>query len=971
VKELSFISAFLFCYLLFLNPPPLQRSNTLALEAPEEAQNAQNTKTEADRLFQRGNEQLNSGKLQKALETYQQVLEIRRKIGDRAGEGEVLHKIGGVYHRLSQYHQAVEFYQKALEVRRNLSDRTGEAATLHYLGEVYRLLGQYKPAQEVLQQALAIREEFNDKKGAGSTLNHLGAVYHQMGDYYRALEYYQKSLTIRREVRDRAGEGRTLANLGIIYGNLGQYVRALEFYQEALAIFESLDAPTDKAYLLDRTGSIYSELGQYSQALNLYEQALAAYKQTNDRVGLGTTLHNIGSVYVEMGQYSEALKFYQQALIVTEEIGDITGVGNTLNNLGLVYQRLGQYSQAIYFVDRALSIFQKLGNRKDVGETLDSLGTVYQSYGQYYQALQLYQQSLAIRKELGDRPGERITLSNMADVLSKQNQPELAIIFYKSSVNVTESIRSELRSLPAEQQRSYTTTVADTYRHLADLLLQQDRVLEAQQVLDLLKIQEIEDYLHSVRGNEQTAQGIPLTTQEQQIQNKHNEILNREIQLGRKLTELEKISEANRTADQKQEIANLRQMQQEMRGTFNAFINSSEIAAIVQQLSPTARGQTIDLAKLNTLRRDLLQRLEKKAVLIQPLILADRLELVITTADAPPFRRTVAVKKQDLDRAILEFRRALEDPKSDATIPAKKLYDMLIKPIEHDLTEAQAKSIIYAPDGQLRYIPLAALYDGKQWLGQRFAINNITAMSLTKFNGETAAKPRVLAGAFAAGRYNFERGSTRFAFSGLQFAGLEVENLAAMMPGTTKLIDGEFNRAMIPRLPDYTIIHLATHAMFVTGQPEDSFILLGNGDTITMPDIKTLNLLNVDLVVLSACQTGIGGKLGNGEEILGFGYQIQETGAKAAIASLWKVDDGGTQALMTAFYTALQSGTTKKAEALQKAQIALITGDDSVLGRSANLSILARTRSNLRQSVASRLSHPYYWASFILIGNGL
>jgi CHAT domain-containing protein/Tfp pilus assembly protein PilF len=968
VKKLSFLSALLFCYLLFLASPLLQRSNTLALEAPEQSQKVQNTKTEADRLFQQGNEQLNSRELQKALETYQQVLEIRRKIGDRAGEGEVLHKIGVVYHRLSQYDRAVEFYQKALEVRRNLGDRIGEAATLHYLGEAYRLLGQYQQALEVLQQALAIRKEFNDRTGVGSTLNHLGAVYHQMGDYYRALEYYQKALTIRREVRDRAGEGRTLANLGIIYGNLGQYVRALELYQQALAIFESLDVHTDKAYLLDRIGSIYSELGQYSQALKLYQQALAAYKETNDKVGLGTTLHNIGSAYVEMGQYSEALKFYQQALILTEEIGDLTGVGNTLNNLGLVYQRLGEYSQAIDLIDRALSIFQKLGNRKDLGETLDSLGTVYQSYGQYPQALQLYQQSLAIRKELGDRPGERITLSNIAGVLSKQNQPELAIIFYKESVNVTESIRSQLRSLPAEQQRSYTTTVADTYRRLADLLLQQDRVLEAQQVLDLLKIQEIEDYLHSVRGNEQTAQGIPLTPQEQQIRNRHNEILNREIQLGRKLAELEKIPEANRTPQQQQEIAKLRQMQQEMRGRFNEFLSSAEIVALIQKLSPTA--QTVNLALLNTMRGDILQRLENKAVLIQPLILENRLELVITTADTPPFRRTVAVKKQELNREILEFRRALEDPISDATIPAKKLYNWLIKPLEQDLNEAQAKSIIYAPDGQLRYIPLAALYDGKQWLGQRFAINNITAMSLTKFTGETAAKPRILAGAFATGRYNFERGATRFAFSGLQFAGLEVENLAAMVPGTTKLIDLEFNRTMIPRLPDYTIIHLATHAMFVTGQPEDSFILLGNGDTITMPDIQNLNLLNVDLVVLSACQTGIGGILGNGEEILGFGYQIQETGAKAAIASLWKVDDGGTQALMTAFYTALLSGN-KKAEALQKAQIALITGNDSVLGRSANLSILSQTRSGLRQSVANRLNHPYYWASFILIGNGL
>lgn len=974
MRKLYSISTFLFSYLLFFASPLLQRATTLTLEVREQRQNAQNiTKTEADRLFQLGNEQLNSGEAQKALETYRQVLEIRRKIGDRAGEGEVLHKIGVVYHRLSQYHQAVEFYQKALTIRKDLGDYIGEAATLHNLGEVYRLLGQYQQALEVLQQALAIRKKFNDKTGIGSTLNHLGAVYYQMGDYSRALESYEKALTIRREVRDKAGEGRTLANLGLIYGNLGQYVRALELYQQALAIFDSLDTPTDKAYLLDRTGSTYSELGQYSQALNLYQQALAIYKETNDKVGIGTTFHNIGLVYDEMGQYLEALNFYQQALIINKEISDLTGVGNTLNNLGLVYQRLNQYSQAIDSVKQALSIFQKLGNRKDVGETLDSLGTVYQSYGQYPQALHLYQQSLAIRKELGDRPGERLTLSNIADVLSKQNQSELAIIFYKESVNVTESIRLELRSLSPEQQRSYTTTVADTYRRLADLLLQQDRVLEAQQVLDLLKIQEIEDYLHSVRGNQQTAQGVPLTPQEQQIRNRYyNEILNREIQLGRRLTELEKIPEANRTSEQQQEIAKLRQFQQEMRGTFNDFIKSPEIVAIVQQLSPNARVQTVNLAQLNMIRGDLLQRLEKKAVLIQPLILEDRLELVITTADAPPFRRTVTVKKQELNQAILEFRLALEDPKSDATIPAKKLYDWLIKPLEKDLSEAEVKSIIYAPDGQLRYIPLAALYDGKQWLGQRFAINNITAFSLTKFTRETASQPRVLAGAFAAGRYNFERGSTRFAFSGLQFAGLEVENLATMMPGTTKLIDREFNRTtMIPRLPDYTIVHLATHAMFVTGQPEDSFILLGNGDLITLPDIQTLNLLNVDLVVLSACQTGIGGKLGNGEEILGFGYQIQETGAKAAIASLWKVDDGGTQALMTAFYTALLSGTNRKAEALQKAQIALITGDDSVLGQSPNLSILTKTRSSLRQSVASRLSHPYYWASFILIGNGL
>ena len=131
---------------------------------------------------------------------------------------------------------------------------------------------------------------------------------------------------------------------------------------------------------------------------------------------------------------------------------------------------------------------------------------------------------------------------------------------------------------------------------------------------------------------------------------------------------------------------------------------------------------------------------------------------------------------------------------------------------------------------------------------------------------------------------------------------------------------------------DYNIIHLATHAAFVTGQPEDSFVLFGNGDRITLRDIDNWSLLNVDLVVLSACETGLGG-FGNGQEILGFGYLMEKAGARSAIASLWSVDDGGTQALMNAFYTALEKGMSK-AEALRLAQTALITKDLSAVGGS-------------------------------------
>ena len=135
----------------------------------------------------------------------------------------------------------------------------------------------------------------------------------------------------------------------------------------------------------------------------------------------------------------------------------------------------------------------------------------------------------------------------------------------------------------------------------------------------------------------------------------------------------------------------------------------------------------------------------------------------------------------------------------------------------------------------------------------------------------------------------------------------------SLLPQTTAFFDQDFNRSAIEtRLnDDYTVIHLATHAEFRSGHPTDSFILLGDGDRLTVADLNRWQLPDVDLVILSACKTAVSSELGDGAEILGFGYQMQQTGADAAIASLWYVSDGGTQVLMDAFYTALENGLSE------------------------------------------------------------
>ena len=232
---------------------------------------------------------------------------------------------------------------------------------------------------------------------------------------------------------------------------------------------------------------------------------------------------------------------------------------------------------------------------------------------------------------------------------------------------------------------------------------------------------------------------------------------------------------------------------------------------------------------------------------------------------------------------------------------------MLIKPLEKDLNQANPKTIIYAPDNKLRYIPLAALHDGNQWLIERYQINNITAKSLTDFTAKPEPLNRLLAGAFVKGKHNVKVGERYQTFSGLPFTLPEVENLADIIPQTKQLIDEQFSKnAIIASMNEYNILHFATHAAFVPEDAAQSFILFGNGDKATLEEIGSWTLNNVDLVVLSACETGLGGKFGNGEEILGLGYQFQNRGVRATIASLWRVSDGGTQSLMNEFYKALK-----------------------------------------------------------------
>ncbi|PZU97320.1 MAG: hypothetical protein DCE90_07125 [Pseudanabaena sp.] len=863
-----------------------------------------------------------------------------------------LQNIAFAFNRANQWQQAIAIYEKALAQAKLIKDFDREATILNNIGQIYVDIGKFSQGLESLQKALAIHQNNGKPEQSGGVLLNIGFAYRRLGQFEQAIAYYQQALEKLRAIGNRRAETSALNNLAGVYRSQGKYLLSLESYKASLLIAEELNLRSQKASTLSNIGVVYKELGQYDNALKYFNQALKGIQEIGDRQSESIFLSNIGSIYDDKNDPKQALNYYNKALKIHRELNDIPAQGITLNNIALAYSTLNQKEKALTTYQQSLDILQEIGDRSAVAITLSNIGLLQVEDKKYDKALAAYQQAVAVQQELGERRGASITLSNLGKLFTSAKQPELAILFYKQSVNIRESLRKELRSLSVDDQKTFTGTVAQTYRNLADLLLKQNRVLEAQQVLDLLKVQELDDYLKNVRGNGETAKGIEFLSPEQRFLTDYNAIQNRSIQAGRESVDILKINKSNRSAAQSQRLKELLDIQSQASKQLIAYVQSPAVSTILKQISKSDGSNSGDasLQQFAALQKNLQQRSSKLAI-FYPLILEDRLELILVTANGSPIRRTVAVTRAELNRAIVNFRSDVRDPSSlDILDSAQQLYDWLIAPIANDLEKAEVQTIIYAPDGQLRYLPIAALHDRKKWLVERYAINTITAASLTNLGERRpSSQPRVLAGAFANGRYAFEVNGQPFNFAGLPFASKEVDSLVAKLPNSSKLVDSNFSvEATVSKFKQYNIIHFATHAAFVVGKPEDSFVMFGDGSRASLRDVATWSLQNIDLVILSACETGLGGKLGNGTEIMGFGYQMEYAGAKAAIASLWQVSDGGTQALMEFFYSAIQDVSLTKAEVLAKSQRAMIA-----------------------TSKVNDFSHPYYWSPFIIIGNGL
>jgi CHAT domain-containing protein len=764
--------------------------------------------------------------------------------------------------------------------------------------------------------------------------------------------------------QDQKTEADKLLEQGNQQFDISEYQAAIRSWQQTLAIYQQLKDRDGEASSLNNLGLAYYSLGQYPKAIEFHQQSLAIKQEIGDRNGEAKSLNNLGNAYNYLGQYAKAIEFFQQSLAIKRKI-DRNEEAISLNNLGNVYNNLGQYSKAIEFSQQSLAIKRKIGDRNGEAKSIGNMGNAYNFLGQYPKAIEFFQQSMVIFRDIGDIAGQGITLSNIGLTLEKQQQPELAIVFYKQSVNVREGIRQDLRKLPREQQESYTQTVADTYRGLADLLLSQGRVLEAQQVLELLKIQELRDFTRNARAGGETA-GIALSRIEEDILKKYGTL----IAFGLKLYECEQ-QKCNILSQLRDQLDTLTQQFNQDTNTFRKTLQE-RLAKDPALMEPEQVRNTA--AKIVTAEPD--------TILVYPLVLKDKIRILLATRAGEKgvvFRTfETPVNQQQLWNKVSQFRTELSNPNGEKELKAisQELYNWLIKPLEGEIKGKNVRNLVFSLDRSTRYIPMAALFDGKQYLIERYGISTILNAGLTDVKDRLPSKKQDIK-VLAMGVSKAFPG-----FNALSNVPLELANIVqksgkentGIFPGSEFLDEAFIFPTLRDNLSGNKILHIATHGKFESGRPENSFLLSGTGEELKIDQIQTLQnyMKDTHLVVLSACETALGGVDADGIEMSGISFYFLTNGAKAVIASLWLVNDASTSQLMQQFYQNLSTGKMTKAQALREAQIAMIQ-DSKIQSGDVNRSSVNYTPGQSRnsESISHNLSHPYYWSPFILIGNGL
>jgi CHAT domain-containing protein len=935
---------------------------------------------------------------EKELDSLRQALEIIKKTDDAPTRILILNDLGQSYFLLQDRQNALENYQQALALSRDIKDRASQATSLRNLTTLYASINQAEEAEKFANLAVQVWRDAKDRREEGRELYRIGDIFRLRGLYKQSLDYFLQALLPIRESKDQNFEAATLNDMALIYRIWGEYQKTLDLYNQVIEIDKAIATPLrDQVRTLNNLGLVYFYLGDPRNALERHKKALEYSETTQELRNKAFSLNNMGLAYKGMNELQKSKETLEQALKIRLELKALPEQCSTLSVLGEVYLQMGDTQKSIEIENQAIAVCE--GNdRRLQGLAYTALGKAYFATREFDKALDNANRALVIARSFNDRNAEIEALSLIASIEEKRGNLSASLARVEEVVPMIESLRSNV--LNPELRSSLLAAMEDAYKLYIDVLMQlhsrrPDQGLDAKalQVNESARARSLLELLTENRANIRQGVNPDLLEKEKLLQQRFNEkakMITDSLLAGRSKDEIARV---NREIDS---ISNAyQQVQAQIRAT------SPRYAALTQPQPLTLKeiqGQALDEDTLlleYSLGSERSYLWAVTPTSITSFILPGGQE--IGTKARNVYKLLTARNESRKGETQKEKEERVKQADAAYLPAAAELSQILLAPAASLLGK---KRLLIVADGALQYIPFAALPLPDEKKRYKPLVVNHEIISLPSAStiavlrrdiaGRKPAEKslavvadpvfdrqddRVAKSANLASNMSTERSETSDEsrilervdeedaaeevkllrrIKRLPYTRQEADHIADLAPekDALKLLDFEASResALNPQMSQYRYVHFASHGYINTEQPMLSAIVLsmidkqGNlqpqGGFLRTIDIFNLNL-PADLVVLSACETGLGKEI-RGEGLIGLTRGFMYAGAARVVVSLWSVSDRATADLMERFYKRIFKKELSPSAALRSAQV--------------------------RMWEKKKWQAPYYWAGFTMQG---
>jgi CHAT domain-containing protein/tetratricopeptide (TPR) repeat protein len=901
----------------------------------------------------------NAADRERAIEIHQRALDLYKEIGDERGEAEVLGGLGLICTFKNDYQTALSYYNEALIKREKVDDRLLIGNTVNSMGSIYYgIIKDYRIALPYFDRAEAIRTELGDSLNLGRTILLKASTLDNLGQFEPSLEYYTRACELNKVSGDQSRVAESLLKAGTVLNYLGKYPEALESLDKALEINKAINKSSGISEALNQTGYVYLKLGDLNKALDKFNEAIKITKDQNDKWGLAGVYNNLGIMLQNAGRFEKALEYYTNALNIYEELGDQGSVLILIGNIGTINFDLKDYAKAEEYHLKGLRLSRDLNSKDQEVTNLLNLANNQIYLGKFDEAMSNYNTGLIIAHSLNSPDLIWKITAGIAETWERKGNYEKAVELNDTVLKIIEGMRNTLQS--DEQKSSFMASERYVFEDVINLLsvlhekdgtkgydklaFQYSERSKSRAFLDLLA-----ESLANVKGGE------------------NNELLNKQDELLTGLTEAKQLLEQESKAEQPD--------QQKINGIKEKIkITEEELNKLHQQIRVTNPRyadlhypQPVSLEEVKALCPD------KNTVILEYSVGDSSSCLWVITQSAHKLFRLP--DRKTLQDQVEPFRFALSNPDQTniefITRGGYTLYKQLLEPAGPYLTKKSKLVII--PDGILNYLPFEVLltdnkgigagnsFSGLPYLVKKYPVSYGQSASVLKslLSGQKEVrlsdpgnKKLVAFGDPVYQNSNDTSQTSLETYKRLDNSGKEIENIASFFKkgnADTYLRNDatEENVKRDDELKKFNYVHFATHGFIDETKPDFSSLVLtqdkNSEEDGFLQATEIFNLkLNADLVVLSACQTGLG-KLVRGEGMVGLTRAFMYAGSPTVMVSLWSVSDASTATLMGEFYRNLVKEKLDKTDALRKAQLFMLGNE--------------------------KFAHPFYWAPFVLIGD--